>query len=67
MQWEDVPSGKTGFHIQLFLSLEANLMQTFNFLFYRHLKNITKFCVAVLGLQPMAFGVITFRKINETF
>ena len=52
MQWEDVPSGRTGFHINLFLSLEANLLQTFNFLFYRLLKNITKFCVVVLGLQP---------------
>ena len=31
MQWEDVPSGRTGFHINLFLSLEANLLQTFNF------------------------------------
>ena len=67
MQWEDVPSGRTGFHINLFLSLEANLLQTFNFLFYRLLKNITKFCVVVLSLRPMTFGVITFCKINETF
>ena len=56
-----------GFHIKLFLSLEANLLQTFNVVFYRLLKNITKFCVVVLGLRPMTFGVITFRKINETF
>ena len=48
-----------GFHINLFLSLEANLLQTFNFVFYRLLKNITKFCVVVLGLRPMTFGVIT--------
>ena len=67
MQGEDVPSGRTGFHINLFLSLEANLQQTFNFLFYRLLKNITKFCVVVLSLRPMTFGVITFCKLNETF
>ena len=66
-QWEDVPSGRQVFIYNFFLSLEANLLQTFNFLFYRILKNITKFCVVVLGLRPMTVGVITFRKINETF
>ena len=43
MQWEDVPSCRTGFHIRLFLPLEANM------LFYRLLKNVTKFHIVVLG------------------
>ena len=55
------------FIYNFFLSLEANLLQTFNFLFYWLLKNITKFCIVVLGLRSMTFGVITFPKINETF
>ena len=55
-------SCRTDFHIKLFLPLEANLLQTFNSLFYRLLKNITKFHGVVLGLHPMTFGVIIFQK-----
>ena len=55
-QWEDVPFCRTGFQIKLFVLLEANLLQTLKFLFYRLLKKVTKFCVVGLGPQPITLA-----------
>ena len=63
-QQEDVPFCRTSFHRNLFLLLEAHLLQTWNF-FYR---STLEKCYQISRSGPWSrTRGITFRKINETF
>ena len=60
-----MPFCRTGFHRNLFLLLEAHLMQTWNFFFYR--LTLEKYYQISLSGPWSRTRWITFRKINETF
>ena len=57
-----MPFCRTSFQINLFLPSEAHCCRLRIFCFTDSWKNITKFCVLVLGPRPHDPGGITFRK-----